>query len=92
MPDSLISTRSGPTKKMATCNSCGDMRPEAWPNGAIAARCMCLLPPKGTIQHYGRTMAVFNLGEVGAIQTPAWCPKNKKEETKDEKTEKGDHA
>jgi hypothetical protein len=53
---------------------------------------MCLLPKIGTLDHYGRTMAVFNLGEVGTIQTPAWCPRNKKEETKDEKTEKGDHA
>jgi hypothetical protein len=36
---------------------------------------------------------VFNLGEVGTIQTPDWCPKNKKEEeTKDEKTETGNHA
>ena len=42
------------------------MRPEAWPKGAVAARCMSLLPPTGTIQHYGRTMAVFSLGEVGA--------------------------
>lgn len=77
---------------MANCNSCDDMRPEAWPKGAIAARCMCLLPPSGTIQHYGRTMAVFRLGEVGAIQTPAWCPKNKKEETKHEEPETGNHA
>lgn len=92
MPNSTNSTRSGQTKKMAICNSCDDMRPEAWPRGAIAVRCMCLLPKIGTLDHYGRTMAVFNLGEVGAIQTPAWCPRNKKEETKDEKTEKGDHA
>lgn len=62
---------------MATCNSCVDMYPETWPRGAIAARCMSTLPPKGTIQHYGRTMQVFIMGEVGAIQTPAWCPKNK---------------
>ena len=77
---------------MAICNFCDDMRPEAWPKGAIAARCMCLVPPKGTIQHYGRTMEVFNLGEVGVIQTPVWCPKNKKEETKNEETERGNHA
>ena len=68
---------------MATCNSCngcGDLGLEAWPRGATAARCMSRLPPVGTIQHYGRTMQVFNMGEVGTIQTPAWCPKNKKEE------------
>ena len=71
-----------------TCNECKDMRPEAWPKGAVAARCMSLLPPTGTIQHYGRTMAVFSLGEVGAIQTPAWCPKIKKGES----NHAGDHA
>lgn len=80
----MSSASSGRTKTMATCNSCDDMRPEAWPRGAIAARCMSLLPPIGTLQHYGRTMTVFNMGEVGAIQTPAWCPKNKEEKNHEE--------
>ena len=81
------SARSAQTNSMATCNSSDDMHPEAWPKGAIAARCMSRLPPIGTIQHYGRTMAVFSLGEVGEIQAPAWCPRNKKEEQK-----RGNHA
>lgn len=60
-----------------TCNGCRDMRPEAWPRDQIAARCMCPLPPVGSIEHYGRTMAVFNLGQIGIIQTPAWCQRRK---------------
>ena len=62
------------------CNACKDLRPEAWPRGAIAARCMCVLAPTGEIQHYGRTMQVFEMGQIGEILTPAWCPRRKEKE------------
>ena len=70
-------SRGNSEQMTRTCNSCRDMRPEAWPRDQIAARCMCPLPPVGSIKHYGRTMAVFNLGQIGAIQTPAWCQRRK---------------
>lgn len=61
-----------------TCNYCDDMMTEPWPHGAVAVRCMSNLPPIGSVMHYGRTMQVFELGTVGEIQRPAWCPRQDK--------------
>ena len=63
--------------KTMFCNGCRDLREEAWPHGAIAARCMSFLPPAGQIKHYGRTMQVFDSGRIGQVMTPAWCPRRK---------------
>lgn len=59
---------------MESCNSCLCMAVEDWPKGVKACRCMNPAEPTGSIKHFGRVMEIFNLGRVGTVMRPAWCP------------------